>query len=170
MHPTVFPVTYPGLRIQRAEAEESKKMENPPCLALPLPSYTDLKWSGVIDQFQLCLERTRPFIHVLCGLFLCGQTAQALGETPLPSFSLLLQEDGKAVRILARCSSRAPVLWMLMDCLNARLSPCPHIVHSVGAQGAAPHSKVTVAYSYRRGPGTRLQYLGPPGGAGQVQS
>lgn len=32
------------------------------------PSHTDLKWSDVIEQFQLCLRQTSPFIHVLRSL------------------------------------------------------------------------------------------------------
>lgn len=70
-------------------------------LGLATPSHTDLKWSPVMDQFQLCLEQTSPFIHVLHFLF--GQIAQRETEREReipPHWRDKMKEDGRAVRFL----------------------------------------------------------------------
>ena len=102
-------------------------------LGLATPSYTDLKWSSVMDQFQLCLEQTSPFIHVLWSL---GQIAQAYGEPPPLAGRIQWK---KMVRFLDR-RSREPTLWMVMDCLCARLPP-RLILLVLSSQWAAPHSQ-----------------------------
>lgn len=117
----LFSITCIAPRFQRAEAEESKKGK-PSVLGLATPSHTDLKWSPVIDQFQLRLERTSPFIHVLWSLPLWLDCTGTGREIP-PPWQDKMKEDGRAVRFLDR-HSREPTLWMVMDCLYARLPPC----------------------------------------------
>lgn len=136
----------------------------PSALGPATPSNTDLKWSPIIDQFQLRLKQSRPFIHVLWTLSF-GQIAERPPPLPPPRQGEM-KGDGGAERFWDR-HRREPTLQMVMDCLYAWLPPCFFIVHSVGSQGAAPHSKVTGAWLE---PGPHLQHLDPPGGAGQVQS
>lgn len=52
----------------KGQRQKKAKKGKPSVLGLATPSHTDLKWSPVIDQFQLCLEQTSPFIHVLWSL------------------------------------------------------------------------------------------------------
>lgn len=127
----------------------------PSLLGLTTPSHTDLKWSPVIDQFQLCLEQTSPFIHVRWSLPFWPDCTGTVREIP-PLWQDKMKEDGRAVRFLDR-HSREPTLRMVMDCLYARL-PSPRVPR-------APHlhSKVTGAYSWRGQPRpTPLTVFGSP--------
>lgn len=83
------------------------------------PSHSGLKWSSVIDQFQIRLELTSPFIHAFGSLPFFGQIAQAQGEI-YPPWQDEMKEDGEAVRCLERCD-RGRTLSMVMKCLDGRL-------------------------------------------------
>lgn len=116
----IFSVTY---TTQTTEKGRDTRKQKPSVLGLSTPSHTDPKWSPVIDQFQLCLEQTSPFIHVLWSLPLWPDCTGAGGERFPPPWQDKMKEDGRVVRFLDR-HSREPTLWMIMDCSHARLTPC----------------------------------------------
>lgn len=62
-----------------------------------------------MDQFQLCLEQTSPFIHVLHFLF--GQIAQRQREREIsPHWRDKMKEDGRAVRFLRQAQERTRIM------------------------------------------------------------
>lgn len=128
------------------------------------PSHTDLKWSPVIDQFQLCLEQTSPFIHVLWALPLWPDCKDTGGERrerfppPPPTWQDKMREDGRAVRFLDR-HSREPTLWMVMDCLYARL--LSRLILFIPRAPRAPHLTPRSWGLSRRGQ-THATVLGSP--------
>lgn len=109
-------------RLQREEKEESQKgktLSAWPCHSLP-------HWS----QME---PRNRP-ISALPGanqsLYSCTSVSSSLArlhrhrqrDSPLPPWQDKMKEDSRAARFLDR-RSREPALWMVMDCLCARLPP-----------------------------------------------
>lgn len=114
-------IYYP--EIHKRQRQRAKR-EKPSVLGPATPSHTDLKWSPIIDQFQLCLEQTSPFIHVLWSLPVWPDCTSKRRETP-PPWQDKMKEDGRAIRFLDRRSGE-PTLWMVMDCLDAQLPP--HLV------------------------------------------
>lgn len=112
-----YNIYYPDYKGQRHK--KAKPLGARPCHSLS-------HWS----QME---PRNRP-ISALPGanqfLYSCTLVSSSLGrlhghresEIPLP-WQDKMKEDGQAVRLLDR-HSREPALWMVMDCLYARLSPC----------------------------------------------